>query len=613
MAWHKNSKNDRLKDKLCNSKDIILYRVRDYLKSPTDYESDTSIIYNYKYQNWDELSSIIICILIDLSITNYDVNIERDMISIKESYYNRLAENSLSEKYPEIAAEWHPTNNGKILPTMVFSETHDIFDWLCPNGHTYKASVENRVRKNSGCPYCAGQKVQSGFSDLATTNPLQALDYDNDKNERKSTEISKGSSEYVWWKCHKCGYEYKYQLSLYIASNYSCPRCSNDRTKTKFQKVLNYETGQLFETTIAAAKSLDLPDDNSKVYYKNIAKACSDKSKTHIAYGYHWFYVLTDFEGNIIEDISKIEIDDSYINSHYKSHIGETYNMAYGQTATIIAENGASDVTIQFNDGTIVEHCIRSRVYSGNVKNPNYVKPKRLPRPKKNKIDKKLLHIGETNIMKDGSKATIVEYISYNDINIQFEDGTIIEHTNKRAFTDGHIKNPNKYMSYLHKSALMQCGYSCTILEVKGNNIIVKFDNEETLIPSTIQKFINGTILSDALSHNYKYRTIGERKKMRSGEYATLIADRGSHDIDVQFDDGTIVEHRDRKAFEEGGIKNPSSKTNYVGKTNIMRCGLKATVIEDKGWNNITVQFEDGFTVYNKRRSHFDVGNISHK
>ena len=55
-----------------------------------------------------------------------------------------------------------------------------------------------------------------------------------------------------------------------------------------------------------------------------------------------------------------------------------------------------------------------------------------------------------------------------------------------------------------------------------------------------------------------------------------------------------------------------AKKDSYVGKTNIMNCGLKATVIEDFGCKDLTVQFEDGLIRKHRRRDHFDLGKIAH-
>lgn len=45
--------------------------------------------------------------------------------------------------------------------------------------------------------------------------------------------------------------------------------------------------------------------------------------------------------------------------------------------------------------------------------------------------------------MNCGMKASIIKYRSHNDIDIQFEDGTIIKHRDFRDFCKGKIANPN--------------------------------------------------------------------------------------------------------------------------------------------------------------------------
>lgn len=121
--------------------------------------------------------------------------------------------------------------------------------------------------------------------------------------------------------------------------------------------------------------------------------------------------------------------------------------------------------------------------------------------------------------------------------------------------------------------------------------------------------------------------TVGETKTMNCGMSATVLADNGYKDVTVQFEDGTIVENCLRDKFREGKITNPSLRQekaapkvrkeprekSYVGKTAVMNCGLRATVIEDFGCNDITIQFEDGLIKKHCRRDKFRDGNIGHK
>lgn len=63
-------------------------------------------------------------------------------------------EYSLASLYPDIAKEWHPTKNGRKKPTDVTPGSRKKFWWLCPWGHDWKAEVNNRVGRKSGCPEC---------------------------------------------------------------------------------------------------------------------------------------------------------------------------------------------------------------------------------------------------------------------------------------------------------------------------------------------------------------------------------------------------------------------------------------------------------------------------
>ena len=53
--------------------------------------------------------------------------------------------NSLSTKYPEIAAQWHPTKNNSLLPSAVtYTSTKNVW-WQCEKGHEWKRPINQRV------------------------------------------------------------------------------------------------------------------------------------------------------------------------------------------------------------------------------------------------------------------------------------------------------------------------------------------------------------------------------------------------------------------------------------------------------------------------------------
>ncbi len=123
--------------------------------------------------------------------------------------------NDLETKFPEIAAQWHPTENGGKTPDMYTagSEYHAI--WLCPVCHqSWKAKITNRTANHRGCPYCAHLRPIIGVNDLATLRPDLLKEWDYEKNkDLNPSEYLPSSNKNVWWTCSQCGYEYRASIN----------------------------------------------------------------------------------------------------------------------------------------------------------------------------------------------------------------------------------------------------------------------------------------------------------------------------------------------------------------------------------------------------------------
>ena len=61
--------------------------------------------------------------------------------------------NDLATINPSLAAEWHPTRNNALSPSDVLSGTAKKVWWKCNHGHEWEASVVNRHKHGSSCPY----------------------------------------------------------------------------------------------------------------------------------------------------------------------------------------------------------------------------------------------------------------------------------------------------------------------------------------------------------------------------------------------------------------------------------------------------------------------------
>ena len=140
----------------------------------------------------------------------------------------------LTNVYPEIAKEWHPTKNGTLRPTDVIAGSHKKVWWVCNKGHEWLATIHNRTAAGTKCPYCSNKKVLSGFNDLASTNPTVANEWNYEKNTcLLPTMISSGSNKKVWWKC-SLGHEWQAAIVERAIRGTGCPYCANQKVLIGF-------------------------------------------------------------------------------------------------------------------------------------------------------------------------------------------------------------------------------------------------------------------------------------------------------------------------------------------------------------------------------------------
>lgn len=59
--------------------------------------------------------------------------------------------NSLATRYPEIAAQWHPTKNGSLLPSQVTYVSNTAVWWQCDRdpAHVWKREIRKRVHPST--------------------------------------------------------------------------------------------------------------------------------------------------------------------------------------------------------------------------------------------------------------------------------------------------------------------------------------------------------------------------------------------------------------------------------------------------------------------------------
>ena len=95
--------------------------------------------------------------------------------------------------------EWSPDN---VKPLDAYSPgSHATGIWTCERGHKWTAVIKSRYA-GCDCPYCKGNLVIKGETDLMTVRPDIAESWDYNRNGIISpSDVKPYSNKKYWWKC----------------------------------------------------------------------------------------------------------------------------------------------------------------------------------------------------------------------------------------------------------------------------------------------------------------------------------------------------------------------------------------------------------------------------
>ena len=282
--------------------------------------------------------------------------------------------------------------------------------------------------------------------------------------------------------------------------------------------------------------------------------------------------------------------------------LGKTKMMSCGMEATIIRYGGATDIDVHFEDGTVVKHKTYRAFKKGYIAHPNTKD-----------------RLGEAREMKCKMEATIIRYGSAKDIDVRFKDGAIAKHKTYNLFKEGGIANPNMKVSAedrLGETRMMNCGMEATIIRYNTNkDIDVRFKDGAVVKHRKYREFKKGEIANPNMKASAENR-LGETKMMNCGMEATIIRYENADDINICFEDGKVVEHKTYRAFKKGYIAHQNTNVPVearLGETQMMNCGMKATIIRYGNNTDIDVCFEDGVVAKDKTYRAFKKGEIAHE
>jgi len=131
--------------------------------------------------------------------------------------------NDLTTASPDTAKQWHPTRNGDLTPDRVTAGSGKKVWWRCELGHEWEATISSRTSGGNGCPVHAGQRLLTGYNDLATTFPAVAKQWHPTRNADLTPDrVLVGTDAKAWWRC-ELGHVWKAAVRSRTSKGYGCP------------------------------------------------------------------------------------------------------------------------------------------------------------------------------------------------------------------------------------------------------------------------------------------------------------------------------------------------------------------------------------------------------
>lgn len=173
--------------------------------------------------------------------------------------------NNLAISNPDIASEFDIDKNSVPAEKISPNSTSKVW-WKCKNGHSWQATPNSR-RKGFGCRFCSYEeaKIEKDYSKtLEFLNPDLLVEFDDEINELKPSQIAAGGKVMVAWKCAVKSHTWVARVGSRTGKRaHGCPYCSKGFSKIEqdfkkaFTTVLDYIEPD-------SQKRVDIPWKNHK-------------------------------------------------------------------------------------------------------------------------------------------------------------------------------------------------------------------------------------------------------------------------------------------------------------------------------------------------------------
>ena len=281
--------------------------------------------------------------------------------------------------------------------------------------------------------------------------------------------------------------------------------------------------------------------------------------------------------------------------------IGDTFVNGQGLTYKVIDFIDHDNVTIQFEDGTIIKNRSSGDVRQGISTNPNYDR-----------------YFGVSRfIRKLGCNATIISRNNNfaNKITIQDEHGTVYGNQRLSTFLNGGF---NREMR-IGERQKMNCGMSAEIIDIKtANNITIRFDDGST-VKTNSKSFYAGTTKHPTIRKGYVPKNhVYETATSIDGYKATIIEYTDPETMTIEFEDKsrrTDVGYNN--FFQNAFFSRKYMDETYYNKWFLQKNGLHCRIYKRYTDTTFDVVFEDGTIVTHEKDSRINYkimtnGHIQH-
>ena len=133
--------------------------------------------------------------------------------------------NCLMTRYPELASE---VNDSSIKPDEILPNSNCRIQWKCKHGHSWQASVNNRVHGYNMCKVCGAMDYLS--LEAVCPDLLPFWDYDHNL-EQSPRGIRISSLSNVYWLCSTCHLSSKRSVSEAYKEFLAFQKCQCDHCR----------------------------------------------------------------------------------------------------------------------------------------------------------------------------------------------------------------------------------------------------------------------------------------------------------------------------------------------------------------------------------------------